>query len=407
MLPRPLFSAANEERFQTACRQRSVAISKRVVYFTMVNLVLFTGWDALIDAEQLIITIPIRIGCIAYFVFLAVMTGNQRVTSSNRLWLLLVASANAALTLDFALILAVLPNGAFIGVPGHIIVIVTIPTLISGLRPAAVCLLPMLILPNLVMLISGEAAVVVINANIWIVSAASLTLLVSYFFELLDRRAFALELSVEAEKERADDLLRNILPVSIAEELKEHHRTVPQNIPAASVLFADLAGFTRLAQDMPAEKLVGLLDELFTSFDQLSHKLGAEKIKTIGDSYMAATGVPSSQEDHAERAVKLALAMQDAQNVFNGRHGLKLKLRIGINSGSLVAGVIGQHKFAYDLWGDTVNVAQRMEAHGVAGEIQISEPTKTLLPPGYIFRAQGSIDLKGHDPIDAYFVNRA
>ena len=195
---------------------------------------------------------------------------------------------------------------------------------------------------------------------------------------------------------RSDDLLHNILPVQIAARLKESHETIADDIPSASVLFADVVDFTPMSSAMTPAELVTLLDEIFSSFDAFVDELGLEKIKTVGDAYMVASGLPAPREDHAETIAELALRIRDlvASTPFDGHH---LRMRIGIASGPVTAGIIGTHKFAYDLWGDTVNTASRMESTGVPGQIQVAPSTYELICDRYRCEPRGPIQVKGKD----------
>jgi len=203
---------------------------------------------------------------------------------------------------------------------------------------------------------------------------------------------------------RSDDLLHNILPDEIAARLKDADtRTIADDVDAASVLFADVVGFTRMSATMSPAELVGLLDELFTAFDGVVAELGLEKIKTVGDAYMVAAGVPVARSDHAQAIAELALRIRDhvAATPIAGR---RLSLRIGISSGPVTAGIIGTHKFAYDLWGDTVNTASRMESEGVPGVIQVGPATYELIKEAYVFEARGAIPVKGRGEMETYLL---
>ncbi len=206
---------------------------------------------------------------------------------------------------------------------------------------------------------------------------------------------------LEREQQKSDDLLLNILPSTIAQRLKSGAKNISDRVDEASVLFADLVGFTRLSATVEPAVLVDLLNDIFTEFDRISQELGIEKIKTIGDAYMAAAGVPEPVQDHASRCMAAAGAMMDHMKQINLKHGLTLKLRAGIHSGPVAAGIIGTHKFSYDLWGDTVNMAQRMESHGEPNCIQVSERTFELLgrPHSLIPR---SVDIKGKGKMQTY-----
>jgi len=202
---------------------------------------------------------------------------------------------------------------------------------------------------------------------------------------------------------RSDDLLHNILPDEIAEQLKDGTTMIADDFPAASVLFADVVGFTPMSAAMSPAELVGLLDEIFTSFDGFAAELGLEKIKTVGDAYMVAAGVPRARPDHALAIAELALRIRDHIETDEIR-GHRLSVRIGISSGPVTAGIIGSHKFSYDLWGDTVNVASRMESGGVPGSIQVSEATYELIKEEYACEPRGMTPVKGRGDMETYLL---
>ncbi len=208
--------------------------------------------------------------------------------------------------------------------------------------------------------------------------------------------------ALRAEQEKSEDLLLNILPSPIAERLKADAHTIADDFAAASILFADVVDFTPLAQRLPPADTVGILDQLFSRFDVLVERHGLEKIKTIGDCYMAAAGVPNPCPDHARKAALLALEMRDVLATSAGQLGLEL--RIGINSGPVVAGVIGRKRFLYDLWGDAVNTASRMESHGTPGGIQITRATYELLKDEFVCRRRGTIVVKGKGPMETWYL---
>jgi class 3 adenylate cyclase len=211
--------------------------------------------------------------------------------------------------------------------------------------------------------------------------------------------------ALEREQARSEALLLNILPAPIAERLKAGSQTIADGYAEATILFADLVGFTRMSNSISPEQVVVMLNRLFSRFDELSGRFGIEKIKTIGDAYMACAGVPQERPDHAEAIADMALAMQDAIREHNREFGSNLQIRIGINSGPVVAGVIGLRKFIYDLWGDTVNLASRMESNGVPGRIQVSAATWERLRERYDFEARGDIEVKGIGRVQAYLLN--
>ena len=213
--------------------------------------------------------------------------------------------------------------------------------------------------------------------------------------------------SVAARAHRQTEaLLNNTLPASIAQRLMAAGRVPADSFEQATILFADIVGFTPLAERTEPEALVALLDDVFSAFDDQADRLGLEKIKTIGDAYMLAAGVPESRPDHVEAAARMALAMQQVPAWFARTSGVELSMRIGIHTGPVVAGVIGKRKFAYDLWGDTVNTAARMESHGLPGEIHVTEAVVRALEgrPEFEFEPRGEVEVKGKGPMKTWFL---
>jgi adenylate cyclase len=198
-----------------------------------------------------------------------------------------------------------------------------------------------------------------------------------------------------AARRQSDELLLNVLPAPIADRLKAGERVIADHYDQASVLFADIVDFTPLSDAMAAQEVVSVLNGLFTDFDRLADELGLEKIKTIGDAYMVVAGVPKPRADHAEVLMEMALAMHARVAAHPGIGRRRLEIRTGIASGPLVAGVIGERKFSYDLWGDTVNTAARMESSGVPGCIQVTDETCRLLAERYPFQRREGVEVKG------------
>ncbi|HEX3757084.1 MAG TPA: adenylate/guanylate cyclase domain-containing protein [Kofleriaceae bacterium] len=218
------------------------------------------------------------------------------------------------------------------------------------------------------------------------------------------RATLIAEAALDRAHQRSEELLLNILPPSIARRLKLSGGTIADGFAEVSVLFADIVGFTRLSSQRPPEHIVGLLNDLFCHFDDVAGRLGLEKIKTIGDCYMVAGGLPEPRPDHAEAVAEMALAMLGIVGEMAARTGEPLSVRIGVHSGPVVAGVIGKRKFIYDLWGDTVNVASRMESHGLPGAIQLSGATARRLDGKYRLRPRGVIEVKGKGAMETWLL---
>jgi adenylate cyclase len=208
----------------------------------------------------------------------------------------------------------------------------------------------------------------------------------------------------EVAQERADGLLLNILPAEIAERLKTERGRIAESYEDVTVLFADVVDFTPMSAQLAPSEVVGMLDRLFTDFDALVDRHEVEKIKTIGDAYMVAAGVPSPRSDHAQVICRLALEMRAAAARHRRGDGTPIQLRIGLSSGPVVAGVIGRRKFIYDLWGDTVNLASRMESHGVPDRIQVAEPTYERIRDSFRLEPRGSIEVKGKGRVRTWYL---
>lgn len=234
--------------------------------------------------------------------------------------------------------------------------------------------------------------------------ALILALVITHALRVTARRS---ELQAIYEQERADRLLLNILPEQIARRLKDDPKTIADGFHDVTVLFADLVGFTPMSEKMSPNETLQLMDRVFSRFDELVDQFGLEKIKTVGDAYMLAGGLPDANASHAEDVARMALAMQKEVRTFHGPQGEPLSIRIGIATGPVVAGVIGRKKFLYDLWGDTVNTASRMESCGEPDTIQVSETTWRRLRDRFTLRERGEIEIKGKGRVMTWFLEGA
>jgi class 3 adenylate cyclase len=246
-----------------------------------------------------------------------------------------------------------------------------------------------------------------------LISANLLGIFASSTAEEYMKTEFFNQQCILSEKERSEQLLLNILPKSIVEriQIKQSNQSslelsshVVDSFREVTVLFADIVNFTKFSETIPPEELVSVLNQIFSAFDSLCDNYGLEKIKTIGDAYMVVGGLPESRPDHAQAVAEMALAMRSIMTKIEEINHYELSIRIGINSGPVVAGVIGIKKFIYDLWGDTVNIASRMESYGIAGEIQVTEYTYNLLKNNYQFVPREPIDVKGKGLMQTYLL---
>jgi adenylate cyclase len=234
-----------------------------------------------------------------------------------------------------------------------------------------------------------------------IMGVACILYAVMFYFQSQKERTL-MELGLE--QARSEKLLLNVLPKSIANRLKDNDMRIADSHEEVTILFADIVGFTKITASMPPAELVDLLSQIFSRFDALADRHGLEKIKTIGDGYMVVGGAPAARDDHASVIAQLALEMQQELAAFNAQTGKELEMRIGISSGPVVAGVIGTSKFAYDIWGDPVNMASRMEKTGLPGTIQVSDFTYQLLKAKHKFKSRGLIEVKGKGEVNTYFL---
>ena len=242
-----------------------------------------------------------------------------------------------------------------------------------------------------------------INNNFFLLSATFIGLASCYFLEAHARKDFLQQRALNTEKKKVEDLLLNILPSEIAERLRSGSGKIADQLDSVSILFADLVGFTPLSALLPAGKVVDLLNDLFSQFDSLLDRYQLEKIKTIGDCYMVAAGIPSMRRDHAQVLVRFGLDLCGCMNKALSEKP-SCNVRVGISSGRVVAGIIGRRKFSYDVWGDTVNIASRMESHGMPGKVQISRETYELIKSDFVCEPRGEIVIKGKGVMEAWLV---
>ena len=239
-----------------------------------------------------------------------------------------------------------------------------------------------------------------------VISAIAVIGTVMIIVHLFTRDTTVAEARLAEEHARSEKLLLNILPGAISTRLKDQGDAIADGFADVTVLFADLVGFTELSQRLTPEQLVSMLNRIFSAFDDLAAELGLEKIKTIGDCYMVAAGLPEVRPDHAQAMARMALRMRTALERINAEHGYALRIRIGVHTGPVVAGVIGKKKFIYDLWGDTVNTASRMESSGVEQRIQVTKEVHDRLGDAFETEARGTVKVKGKGDMETYWLER-
>lgn len=402
---RPIkFEPEVEQAYAMHMLERCIPLGRLGIVIGGLAFIVYYFWDILLDENALYTTVPFRLIVVLCFCLNFGLSFIPRVRKSPKIWLYSVIFLYAVVAVGLTSILAQLPTGLIAGIGGLITGMIFVPALVNGPREAVIVTLPYLPLMVLTMMWFDASNFEIINALWWVGGGVGFAIGFAYLLDVINRRAFYLEQQLEREKQRSDALLLNILPAEIAARLKAHEEPLADTHENVSVLFADLAGFTDMSRKMAAGELVTLLNDLFSRFDKLADKHGAEKIKTIGDAYMVATGLSGSVADHAENIADLALGMQRAFGEFRRDHKLDLKLRIGVHSGAVIAGVIGKQKFSYDLWGNTVNVASRMESEGIPDQIQISAETWAMVNDRFETSARGEIQIKGHRPRATYLL---
>jgi class 3 adenylate cyclase len=220
---------------------------------------------------------------------------------------------------------------------------------------------------------------------------------------LRDREKLMMD-EIQKEKARYEDLLLSILPRSIVDRINKGEQMIADHAEAVTIMFADIVGFTQMASRQSASDLVRFLNSIFSAFDSLTERFGGEKIKTIGDAYMVAFGLPDPRPDHAEAAASLARAMLEEVRAFRTHDNAPINLRIGLHTGAAIAGVIGQRKFSFDVWGNTVNIASRMESHGEPGKVHVSESLAKALDGKFALNERGQIEVKGAGAMRTFFL---
>lgn len=291
--------------------------------------------------------------------------------------------------------------------PTGIMLVVMWVYVFSGLRFIQASVTCLFIMLSYIIVASSINAIpfpVYLNHIFFLSASLVIGAFAGYSLEGYSRADFVNKRAIDAERLKSERLLLNVLPESIADELKHNTDTIAESFESTTILFADIVGFTKFSSGTSPKELVGLLNQIFSLFDEIVDRFGVEKIKTIGDAYMVAGGIPEPTDDHAEAIALLALDMQKALAQFNTKINQGFDIRIGMHTGPAVAGVIGIKKFSYDIWGDAVNTASRMESHGLPGQIQVTDSTYEVLKDKFVFEKRGIIDVKGKGEMRTFFL---
>ncbi len=404
-----LEQAFDRENFETS--------AGKVVRFSIplvtVAFLLYGIHDALLVPEALRNVYIVRFGFFAPLAALTCLFVYLNRSPKLHQWVMLAFSLviNGSVLAIGAL--AKTPAGFFI-YTSYAVVFVTLGPFIAqmNVRMQALYTIFSVILYDLLdMNLVHAPGVVRLSMNLAIFTLGTIGALSARRIEAEARRAFLQRRTIRAqmealdrERRKSESLLLNILPARIAARLKDETNVIADEFASASVLFCDIVGFTELSARLKPEELVRGLNSIFSRFDELADTFGLEKIKTIGDAYMVAGGIPMHSDDHAVRVCQMALAMRDGLRHLSLAPGSELRVRIGIHTGPVVAGVIGKRKFIYDVWGDTVNTASRMESHGIQGAIHVSAATYEAARERFTFEPRGAMEIKGKGSMQTYLL---
>ena len=400
--PMERFAPDKEARFQRRYAERSIPFIRVSLPIAATLYLFFIAWDFYIDQSTLLYTLAVRLP----FSFFAVAVFGFTFLKSFERWSQTILSITVVLgAAGVLLVLAILPNGFTYGTPGLLLVIMYACGIIRLLFiPALITCAAITVLANVVLAVKGAGSFAVFNTNVFVISASIIGLSYTALLEWMERRAFKLEDGMRKEKKASEEMLRDFLPDRIKERLREGERSIAEPVGEATVLFADIVGFTALSHRLAPGHLVELLSDIFTKFDEIAERNRVEKVKTIGDSYMVVAGVRTPWTRSAAAVAEFAIEALAFVKDYSERNDVPLQVRIGMATGAVVSGVIGTRVPIFDLWGETVNIASRLEAEGVPGAIQVSESTFWRLRGQYEFQERGLLKLKHGLTVSAYLL---
>jgi adenylate cyclase len=404
----PWFPPALEAQFRRHYNQQSANVARYSMVLGGIVYCAFFIWDRVVDAGHSLETLAIRV--VVAFLIVSVLLVPRRIFV--RYLQELVSFAVVSAGLAHVVILSIIKEGFVVGMPGVILVLMYnfvffrllfIPSAIGGLL--------VLTAHDLVMSRYFLPTDLVVAYNFFLVATFVSGATVTYVLEGLFRREFiktkeldAARAKADGERAKADNLIDSMFPGRVAERLKAGETTVAESHGEATILFSDLVGFTTLTRKLAPGHLVEVLTDYFSMLDDLTEKHGVEKIKTVGDAYMVASGLNYERDNSAEHIADFALDMVESIREYAERHHFPLAMRVGISTGQVVSGVIGLKKPLFDVWGDTVNLASRMESTSEAGQIQISEATYWRLHERYQLLPRGVIEVKGVGSVETYYL---
>ena len=398
----PCFDGEAEARFRSRYTERSIPFIRVSLPLAATLYLFFLAWDYYLDPDSLLYTLAVRLP----FSFLAVAVFGFTFLKSFERWSQPVLGVTVVLgATGIAVCLAILPHGFDYGTPGLLLVIMyACGATRLLLRAASVACLAIVAISNATLWTVHASSLEFFNTNVFLIAASVIGLSYTALLEWTERHAFDLEDGLRKEKKVSDTMLRNFLPDRIMQRLRDGEQSIAEAIGEATILFADVVGFTSLTHRLAPGHVVELLSAIFTEFDEIADANGVEKVKTIGDCYMVVSGVRTPWPKSADAMAEFAIAALAFVRDYATENDLPVQVRIGMATGSVVSGVIGTRVPIFDLWGEPVNNASRLQQEGVPGAIQVSESTYWRLRNKYEFQDRGVLTLKHGDKLTAYLL---
>ncbi len=389
-----------ERRFRARYAQRSIPFIRVSLPLAATLYLFFLGWDYYIDPASLVYTLSVRLP----FSFFAVVVFSLTFLKSFERWSQAILCITVVLgATGIALVLAILPGGFNFGIPGLLLVVMYVCGATRLLTSAAIiACITIIAITNGVLYHIEANSFQIVNTNFFLISASLIGLAYTGLLESMERITFKLEDGLRRDKRVSDKLLRNFLPDRIMKRLREGETTIAEGVGEATVLFADICGFTSLTHRLAPGHVVELLSDLFIKFDEISDSKRVEKVKTIGDCYMVVAGIHDSSPKSAEAVVEFAIEALAFVQTYAKENDIPLQVRIGIATGSVVSGVIGTRVPIFDLWGEPVNYAARLQQEAVPDTILVSESTYWRLRTRYEFEDKRELTLKHGGKINVY-----